>query len=235
MQQINLYLPEFRPNYEPLRSIHMLWGMAAFGVLLLIFSYLSAQGNRALAGQVEKSKAQLEHLKAQVTQMEQQRPTGNLADLDAQSLKLSQELVRREQIYQVIANKNLGNNSGFSAYMEALGRQSLETISLEAFSLERGGNYVEFAGKTLAVDQIPLYIQQLRREPVFAQSAFGVLNAEPHKNKTGVFEFSLAKDSLAREESENAPEVPKTAVQMFLEMNKKVIDQSRRENDAKRD
>lgn len=223
MQQINLYLPEFQPNREPLRSIHILWGMVVFIVLLLCVSFLSVQHNRELADRVEKSRAQLEQLKNQVAQLEQQRPLRNLAELDSQSLMLSQELSRREQIFQVIANKDLGNNSGFSAYLQALGRQSLETVSLEAFSLLAGGNYLEFAGKARSVDQIPLYVQRLRSEPVFAQSAFGVLKAEPQKNSAGIFEFSLA-----REIADATPEKnPKTAVQMLLELNEKNRQQSR--------
>lgn len=225
MQQINLYLPEFQPNREPLRSIHMLWGMLAFMVLLLLVSYFSAQGNNQLATQVEQSRVQLEQLKNKVAQLEQQRPKSNLAELDIQSIKLAQELSRREQIFQVIANKNLGNNTGFSGYLQALGQQSLNTVSIDAFSLLAGGSYLEFAGKARAVDQIPLYIQRLRSEPVFAQSAFGVLNAEPQQNNAGVFEFSLAKETASQ-----VTETAKTAVQTLLEMNEESRQQSRGQN-----
>lgn len=216
MQQINLYLPEFQPNREPLRSVQMLWGLGIFLVLLMIVSLLSASANRERAQALEASRAQLEQLKTQVAQLERQRPRNNLADLDEQIVRLTQELDRREQIFTIIANKNLGNNSGFSAHLQALGRQSLDTLSLSVFSLQRGGNYVEFAGKTQSADQIPLYIQRLRAEPVFAQSAFGVLNLEPVKNNQGIYDFSLARQSA---DLANEPEA-KTAVQILLELNK---------------
>lgn len=218
MQQINLYLPEFQPNREPLRSVQMLWGLGIFLVLLMIVSLLSASANRERAKALEASRAQLEQLKTQVAQLEQQRPRNNLADLDEQIVRLTQELDRREQIFTIIANKNLGNNSGFSAHLQALGRQSLDTLSLSVFSLQRGGNYVEFAGKAQSADQIPLYLQRLRAEPVFAQSAFGVLNLEPVKNSHGIYDFSLARQSA---DLANEPE-GKTAVQTLLELNKNV-------------
>lgn len=216
MQQINLYLQEFQPNREPLRSVQMLWGLGIFIVLLLIVSVFSASANRERAQALAESRAQLEKLKVQVVQLEQQRPHTNLAELDEQIVQLTQELDRREQIFSIIANKNLGNNTGFSAHLQALGRQSLDTLSLSVFSLQRGGNYIEFAGKARSADQIPLYIQRLRSEPVFARAAFGVLNLAPVKNNQGAFEFSLAKQSseLAKE-----PEA-KTAVQLSLELNK---------------
>ena len=218
MQQINLYLPELQPNREPLRSIHMLWGLGIFAVLLIIVSVLSANANREREQKLVESRAQLEQLKTQVTQLEQQRPNVNLSELDGQIVLLGQELDRREQIFTIIANKNLGNNTGFSAHLQALGRQSLDAISLSVFSLQKGGNYAEFAGKTRSADQIPLYIQRLRAEPVFAQSAFGVLNVEPVENNPGLFEFSLAKQTAA---TTSEPEA-KTAVQMLLELNEQM-------------
>ena len=213
MQQINLYLPEFQPNREPLRSVQMLWGLGLFIVLLIIVSVLSANANRERELALEQSRAQLDELKAQVVQLEQQRPRNNLAELDQNILHLTQELDRRKQIFTIIANKDLGNNTGFSAHLQALGRQSLDTLSLSVFSLQLGGNYAEFAGKTRAADQIPLYVQRLRTEPVFAQAAFGVLNIEPVKNSQGLFDFSLAKQT-AEPQTEG-----KTAVQMLLELN----------------
>jgi len=230
MQQINLYLPEFQPNREPLRSIHMLWGLAVFIGLLLLTTYLSAQDNRKFADRLEKSRTHLEQLKSQVAQLDQQRPQSNLAELDAHSLRLTQELSRREQIFEVIANKNIGNNTGFSAHLQALGRQSLDTLSLDAFSLLAGGNYLEFAGKTRSVDQVPLYIQRLRSETVFAHSAFGVLHAQPQKENKSIFEFSLAKEVKASSVEAPEKEVPQTAVQMLIRMNELIQSQPRGDN-----
>lgn len=217
MQQINLYLPEFQPNREPLRSIHMLWGIGLFVAILIIVSIFSAKENRDREQALEQSRSQLEQLKTQLAQLEQQRPNVNLADLDSQILQLGQELGRRKQIFTIIANKNIGNNTGFSEHLKALGRQSLNTISLSVFSLQQGGNYTEFAGKTQAADQVLLYIQHLRSEPVFAQAGFGVLNVEPEKNNRGVFEFSVAKQRASSGENSK----PVTAVQHLLELNEK--------------
>lgn len=217
MQQINLYLPEFQPNREPLRSVQMLWGLGLLIVVLMIVSILSANSNHERELALKQSRAQLQELKEKVTQLEQQRPHNNLAELDGKIVQLTQELDRRGQIFNIISNKNLGNNSGFSAHLQALGRQSRDTLSLSVFSLQQGGNYAEFVGKTHAADQIPLYIQRLRSEPVFAQAAFGVLNIEPVQNNEGQFDFSLAKQTPT---SVNEPET-KTAVQMLLELNEK--------------
>ncbi|WP_062065476.1 hypothetical protein [Cellvibrio sp. OA-2007] len=217
MQQINLYFPEFQPNREPLRSMQMLWGLGLFVLLLVIVSAYSANSNRERELALEQSRAQVEELKARIMLLEQQRPRNNLVELDQQIVQLTQELDRRKQIFSIIANKDLGNNTGFSAHLQALGRQSLDTVSLSVFSLQSGGNYAEFAGKTRAADQIPLYIQRLRSDVAFAQSAFGVLNIEPVKNSQGLFDFSLAKQAARAEPNSEG----KTAVQMLLKLNEK--------------
>lgn len=215
MQQVNLYLPEFQPNREPLRSIQMLWGLGLFILLLAGVSILSGNANRDRALALEHSRIELQQLQEKVAQLEQQRPRNNLAELDTQIMQLTQELDRRGQIFNIIANKDLGNNTGFSSHLHALGRQSLDTVSLSVFSLQQGGNYAEFAGKTRAADQIPLYIQRLRSEPAFTQAAFGVLNIQPVEDNQGLFDFSLAKQAVA---TGSEPEA-KTAVQMLLELN----------------
>jgi hypothetical protein len=220
MQQINLYLPEFQPNREPLRSVHMLLGLPLFILLLGLFSWFSSVQNRDLAQTLEQQNVQLAQLKAQVKQLELQKPPENLADLDTKILRLRDERTLRERILSIIANKKLGNNSGFSAYLQAMGRQSLDTLSLQVFSLSAGGSYAEFAGSAQAADQIPLYLQRLRTEPAFAQSAFGVLEIAPVKNNRGMFDFVLAKESTTVE-----PQA-KTAMQLLVELNK----QTRGEN-----
>lgn len=217
MQQINLYLPEFQPNHEPLRSIHMLWGLAGFVVLLVLLMISSIHTNTTLQAQLENDRAQLEKLNAQLKQMIESRPKSNLVALDEEILMLTNGLTRRNQIFGIVANKNLGNNLGFSEHIKALGRQSIDTVSLDVFSLQQGGSYVEFAGKAAAADQIPLYVQKLRSEPVFEQVGFGVLNVAKTADASGALEFSLAK--TVDQGAENKPY--KTAVQTLLELNQK--------------
>ncbi len=212
MQQINLYLPEFQPNREPMRSIHMLWGLAGFLILLVLFSFYTVNTNKQRALALDSSRQQLEATKSRLAQLEQQRPQQDLAQLDADILHLQSELQRRQQIMGVIVDKKLGNNSGYSAHLFALGQQSLDTISLQAFSLQQGGGYVEFAGTTLAADQVPLYIQRLRTQPAFAEASFGVLRIKP--TSSGAFDFFVA-----RENPRNSAVAEKTAVQMLLELN----------------
>lgn len=218
MQQINLYLPEFQPNREPLRSVHMLWGGLAFFLLLLLVSFLSHKSNQTLAAQVEAQHSQLDQLKHQLDELNKSQPQANPAALDAEILRLQSDLSRRERLVGIVSNTNLGNSKGFSDQLHAMSRQSLDTISLDVFSLSQGGNYAEFLGKAKAGDQVPLYVQRLRTEPSFAKVAFGVLHIAPSEENPNLLQFSLAQ-SLP---DENAKGKPKSVVvQTLLEKDEK--------------
>lgn len=219
MQQINLYLPEFQPNREPFRAIHILWGVGALLVLLLLLLWYVSQGNKQLQLQLEQDRLQLDKLTAQLNVMNAQRPKHDLARMDQEILSLTADLTRRNQILDVVANKDLGNNVGFSEHLNALGRQSMDTIALDVFSLQKGGTYVEFSGKTTAADQVPLYIQRLRQESAFANVGFGVLTINSGEGKGGALAFSLAQNQAQDKNSKNPKASTQTPLQKLTELN----------------
>lgn len=193
MQQINLYLPEFRPNREPLRAIHMLWGALAFFVLLICFSVYSHHQHGVLQQQLVAEQKAQETLQAQLKVLTAQKPAQASADLDLKITQLQKNVQRHQQILTMISNQDLGNDKGFSAQLNALAQASLNTISVQSFSLQRGGKYAEVTGLTRSADQIPFYLQRLRKDPSFAEVGFGVLNIERDAEQGGLLKFSLAK------------------------------------------
>lgn len=193
MQQINLYLPEFRPNREPLRAIHMLWCGLALLILLLAFSFYSHNQQKRLSEQLAQEQASLQTMQSQLQLLSAKKPAQASAELDVKIAQLQKSLQRHLQILSMISHQDLGNDKGFSSQLSALGQASLQTVSVESFSLQRGGKYAELSGVTRAADQIPLYVQRLRRDASFAEVGFGVLNIERDKEQSGVLKFSLAK------------------------------------------
>lgn len=193
MQQINLYLPEFRPNREPLRAIHMLWASVVVLVMLLGFSVYSNHQHGQLQAQLLVEQKAQETMQAQLKVLSAQKPAQASADLDVKITQLQKNVQRHQQILAMISNQDLGNDKGFSAQLDALAQASLNTISIESFSLQRGGKYAELTGLTRSADQIPFYLQRLRKDPSFAEVGFGVLNIERDSEQGGLLKFSLAK------------------------------------------
>lgn len=199
MQQINLYLPEFRPNREPLRAVHMLWGILGLIILLGLFSGYSSYQTRQLEQELLQEKLALETLQLELQKLALQPSSRQIHQLDSDIERLQLERSRREQILTVISRQDLGNSNGFSSQMEAMARQSLSTLALESFSLQEGGSYVEFAGVTRQPDQVPLYLQRLRGEPSFAAVRFGVLNVERKAANAVALNFQVAKSITEKE------------------------------------
>lgn len=198
MQQINLYLPEFRPNREPLRAVHMLWAALALIVVLVLFSFYSNRQHKLLEEQLAQEKVTQQNMLTQLQMISASKPAQNSAELDIKIAELQKNLQRHVQILNMISHQDLGNDKGFSAQVSALGKASLNTISLATFSLQRGGKYAELSGLTRGADQIPLYMQRLRKEPAFADVGFGVLNIE-RDEQSGLLEFNLAKATNEKE------------------------------------
>lgn len=193
MQQINLYLPEFRPNREPLRAIHMLWAGSAFLILLIALSFYSNHQHTLLLQQLEIEKKSQESIQAQLALLGAKKPAESSAEIDAKVARLQKSVQRHQRILAMISNQDLGNDKGFSSQLTAMGQAALPTVSVESFSLQRGGRYAELAGVTRSADQIPLYLQRLHKNPAFAEVGFGVLNIERESEGAGLLKFSLAK------------------------------------------
>jgi hypothetical protein len=201
MQQINLYLPEFRPNREPLRAIHMAWIGVGFLVLLLCFSAYSNYQYGVLQQQLEVEQKNQLGLQSQLQLLSTQKPVQASAALDVKISQLQKSVQRHQQVLTMISNQDLGNDKGFSVQLNALSQAALNTISVETFSLQRGGRYAELTGLTRSADQIPLYLQRLRRDASFSEVGFGVLNIERDAEQTGLLKFSLAKAKDEKDKS----------------------------------
>jgi len=193
MQQINLYLPEFRPNREPLRAIHMLGAGLVFLILLICFSFYSKHQHTLLLHELALEQQNQQATQAQLLLLSAKKPSDSTADLDAKIAQLQKNIQRHQKILSMISNQDFGNDKGFSSQLTALGQASLPSISVESFSLQRGGRYAEFTGVARNADQIPLYLQRLRSNPSFSDVGFGVLNIERDSKASGLLKFSLAK------------------------------------------
>lgn len=200
-QQINFYLPEFRPSREALRSVHMIWGLAGMFLVLLALTALTYYQYKQLEAEFAQVNEIQKKLQSQLQDAITARPPLSGPDMDAKIQKLQGELQRRQELESIILSQNLGNDKGFSVQLNALASASLDSISLEAFSLQKGGSYAELVGRARSADQIPLYLQRLRSDPSFSRVGFGVLTVGREEEGNGILQFSLAKADEKAEKS----------------------------------
>jgi hypothetical protein len=198
MQQINLYLPEFRPQSDYFSAEKS----AIFLLLLLvvmIFLQVSRSGQLAnMEAQVVQLETQQKTLKEQVDALKKKPAQGRSAALEQEIAKTREAIRNREAIAEVIGGHSLGNQSGFSRQLLVLGEQQLEGVSLQSFGLERGGAFARLAGVSLKAESVPLYVARLQADPNFAATRFGFLTLQ--NTDTGV-QFLLSGDGPVAEET----------------------------------
>lgn len=200
MQQINLYLPEFRPRRNPLNLAQVL-GILAIGVLLVaLVSIWGAQANAKFERELQAERERLAELTEEVEALRAQASRNNRVSMEERRARLRADVTRRERILQLIERQNLGNADGFSKQLEALARQSREGLALAGFSLKQGGNYVEMRGRVASAQRLPEYLQRLRQESSFAQVGFGVIDLARESDGRGPgLEFSLLRAEKDRD------------------------------------
>jgi len=192
MQQINLYLPEFRPRRTPLNLAQVL-GVFLVGVLLVsLISFWGAQANAELDRELQTERGRLAELTQEVEALRAKVDRNNQESMEERRARLRADVTRRERILQLIERQNLGNAEGFSGQLQALARQSREGLALAEFYLKQGGNYMEMRGRVASAQRLPEYLRRLRQEPSFAQVGFGVIDLARESDSRGPgLEFSL--------------------------------------------
>ncbi|BFM12070.1 hypothetical protein R50072_22230 [Simiduia litorea] len=192
-QQVNLYLPEFKPKTEVLSFNTAFIVCAVTCLLLAAFSVLGTVENRALYQSTQEIQLKLVTQDQDISRIKAALPRSQAALVQQEVDGLRLALERRQRIYQLISQQNLGNSDGFSSQLSALARQYQKNISVERFQIVAGGAEFNFSGKATSAQAVPQYLQRLQTEPSFDNTRFGHLVLERSPN--GVITFSLSRET----------------------------------------
>lgn len=176
MQNINLYLPEFRKKTDWLPPLRMAQVAACVAVLLSVisvFEYWQTVGlKRDLAGLEGERAAALAATAALLDRYgAQTEDPVLLADIRV----LEAGLQSKEALLQFLGERELGNSSGFSEYLADLSRFHLQGLSLTQVNLANGGRSVQLTGQVLRTALVPRYLQNLSKGSSFASKNFDTL------------------------------------------------------------
>ena len=209
-QQINLYNPLFRKKgFSFTSSTAMLYGM---GIAVVVGAAGAAYERHQLrqvsataqaVDQTHKDMvARFDNLTAALTQ---QKPN---AQLETELAKLDTQLKGRQEIIETLNGGAVGNTGGFSEYMRAFSRQSINGIWLTGFDIAYGGNELAIQGRTLNADLVATYLKQLNQEKPLQGRQFAALRisqppADPLPSEAEPKADATAKD--AKELRQAAP------------------------------
>jgi len=191
MQQINLYLPEFRPRRDYFSAENSVLLLAAVLGLMIFLRVQQGSELGALTAEVDQLEARYKTVNEQVTALKKTPAVGRSATLEREIVRTRDAIRNREAIAELMAGQSLGNQRGFSSQLLALGEHRLEDISLQSFELQNGGSFARIAGVSLKAESVPLYVTRLQGDPCFANTRFGFLTLQ---NTPAGMQFLLSGD-----------------------------------------
>lgn len=162
-QQINLFNPLFmrKEKYFSARTMLQSLGLIALG-LLVLYGYALLQ----TSGLERTAEDYRQQLSAQREQFIRLGARGRSKLLDAEVARLQAEADARRGMLELIRGGDLGDTEGFSRYLAAFARQSVQGVWLTGFNVGERGNVLVIRGRVLHAELVPAYLKALNGDPV---------------------------------------------------------------------
>jgi Fimbrial assembly protein (PilN) len=86
--------------------------------------------------------------------------------LESEVARLEGEVKARQAVLAALSIGELGNTTGFSEFLAALGRQALRGVWLTGLNIGEAGNNLQISGRALRPELVPAYLKALSAEPM---------------------------------------------------------------------
>jgi len=183
-QQINLFNPIFLKQKKYFSVLTMLQALALILIgSTLFYGYAKYQVKQLAAQSAEADKRYA---------AEQAKFVGyaNEFSLEKSSQIINDELANLEvqaasqkELLDTIKSGVIGNTDGYSEYMRAFARQSVNGLWLTAFNIIGDGTQLSLSGAVLSPQLVPTYIQRLGKEKALRGKTFATLQMRQAKRE----------------------------------------------------
>ena len=179
IQNVNLYLPEFRKKKVWLDAEKTVL-IAGAGIVLMVivtgveyWQLVSLRGDLAATEQEhDQAVAETSELLADFgVQTEDPALLENIRELEAYYQS-------KQALLQFLEGRELGNAEGFSEYLADLSRHHVQGLSLNYVSLTEGGRAVELEGEVLKPGLALAFLEELGKGSAYAGMEFEGLKIE---------------------------------------------------------
>ena len=178
-QQINLFNPIFLKQKKYFSAAAMLQalGLILVGAILLVV-YASIQSDQ-LGKEASATSNQLASTLAQLAKINTEfKPRQKSKALEDDIQKAEVEVAALQHVFGILDKGDFGNTKGYSEYLRAFARQSVDGLWLTGFNILGAGNEIGLQGRVLQAELVPAYISRLGREPVMRGKSFSSLEMQ---------------------------------------------------------
>lgn len=209
MQQINLYQNFIKQNQQKQQVVLYagLLGLLGLGVTAYSVYVYSEVGK--LEHQVTVQRNLLESEQARLTQLIAKQPSAEVNRALVEEVGHWQNSLNElTQTLQVMSDTANMTNSGFSTIFQALARQSIPTVWLTKVTITGAQQNIDLEGSTFKPGEIPVFLQKLQTDMVFAGKSFARLTLLPDEKIPQQTNFKLR--ALLDEPEKKAVTEPKS-------------------------
>jgi Tfp pilus assembly protein PilN len=165
-QQINLFQSGLLQKRDPMSARRAAATVLAVLLVLAVISGVFQWRLNRLNRRLEAERQRVTQTETNLAKMGALMAPQKKSHLLEEAIKnLNTETAAKQHLLDRLATRIAGDNSGFSDYLEALGRRHVSGLWLREISF--GGGEVTLAGSARRPDQVPRYLQQLGKEKVF--------------------------------------------------------------------
>jgi len=192
IQQINLYQDNIRQAQAKTAVNPYLAGFAGIILLLMGISLNLLWNLGNLKTRMEQTRKSLTVEEARVNDLLSKLPNqGNNASLLTETDQLQSNIGELTQILQLLTEKKTDLTQGFSKTFQALANQSVPDVWLSKIYIFGPRRIFDLEGSALKSAQIPFFLQQLQKEPVFHGQTFAKLIMLKSEKFPGQINFKL--------------------------------------------
>lgn len=224
-EEFNLLGTASRSSQSALSAAHVAWAagaVIAIGVITTVWlNFRADQEEERIALANTAIEDLVLNLQERSQFLAQRNANPDLVNLLQQ---LERESTDKGRVLNGLSGKSLGNVTGFSAHLAALGRRHPDGLWLQRIQIGDGGRQVSIRGRAVNAALVPQFIGALHAEPAFTDVSFERFEMKDPKDAAGPLSFALESgcDDAATPEIEACPEPapepqPQPQLQLQLE------------------
>jgi cell division protein FtsB len=162
MQQINLYLPELRPQRQLISALRLLKALALICLLMILQALWTGWQHSTLSADLAVVQDQLNTQAARTQQIEANVATRATDQALVREMNTREtQLAQARELYEFMRGTNLGNMNGYSEHLKDLSRASFTGLWLTEFTIQGNGERVYLKGNAQQAAMMPDYVSRL--------------------------------------------------------------------------
>ena len=191
-QQINLYQPKRYERHVPFSAARMASIMAVVFFLLLAAGAIGYWRFSALTARHERLQARRNDAVQRIADYQHRYPPRTPdPDLVQKVTAMANERDANQALIKLLSDGQAGNCRGLSDHLAGLAKQDLSTLWLRRIRLSAGGDRLLLEGSSTRAADVPLYLQRLSGQAVFAGRVFDHLQLNREESNPSIIDFLL--------------------------------------------